>query len=145
MKRTLSALDGNEKETKGSRSQYPKFGLNRGPRRNHTYGTRGTRPVQLWRSWGPSVFVPSNFCNWLSLFRRALWEAYRAPQTSLLNSRGEGNKSSRGGNGRTAKHEWSNIGRRGRDGRGKGMGSTSTDVRSPPTAQPWLSLWPPWL
>jgi len=23
----------------------------------------GTRPVQLWRTWGPSIFGSSNFCD----------------------------------------------------------------------------------
>ena len=30
------------------------------------YGTHGTSPLQLLRTWGPSVFGPSNFCDWLS-------------------------------------------------------------------------------
>jgi len=50
---------------------------------NRPYGTRGTRPLQLWRSWGLSVIGPLQLLQLAAIFRSALWEAYCA-STDLL-------------------------------------------------------------
>jgi len=45
---------------------YPAFDVPRTcfvPQAQPPYGTRGTRPVQLWRSRGPSVFGPATGCH----------------------------------------------------------------------------------
>ena len=56
---------------------------------NHPgYGTRGTQPLQLWRSWEPSVFGP------LQLFLTS--SHFRVPQTSWLDLNGERKRSGKG-------------------------------------------------
>ena len=40
--------------------------------------------MSLWEPWNQLHLVPSNFCNWFSIFRRAMWEAYSDLQTSRL-------------------------------------------------------------
>jgi len=52
------------------------------PRTAPAYGTRGTRPLKLWRQWGRSVFGPLQLLQLAVIFRWALWEA---DQTSSLN------------------------------------------------------------
>jgi len=67
-------------------------------RRNRPMGPVGRAPSNFGDHEDQVYLVASNFCNWLSFFRWALWQAYSAFQTSLLNLRGEGKKS-REGNG----------------------------------------------
>jgi len=37
------------------------------------YRTRGTRPLQLWKSWRPSVFGPIQLKQLAVIFRWAMW------------------------------------------------------------------------
>jgi len=55
------------------------------------YGTRATRPLQLWRSWGPSVLGLLQLLQRLP-FHWALWELLGRPQTSQLDLVGGSHK-----------------------------------------------------
>jgi len=94
---------------------------------------------------GDQVYlVPSNLCIWLSFFSLALWEAYSASPDLTAKFKGRWKEVSsfltahqhiighfsameRRVQGKEwVKHGWSNNGRRGKDGGGKGRGSAST-------------------
>ena len=51
--------------------------------------TRGTRPLQIWRSWGPQVYSVPQLLQLAVFFRWVLWEAQIASQDLLANFKGE--------------------------------------------------------
>jgi len=48
----------------------------------------GTRPLQLWRSRGPSLFGPLQLPQLAVIFRCALWEAHRASPDLIVEFKG---------------------------------------------------------
>jgi len=93
-----------------------------------------TRPLQLWRQWGPTILGPLQLLRLTIIIRWAMWEE---DQTLL---RRKWNRSMKG-------NGWNMGGAV--TGDAEGMGEVKEGdrhpphVRTPPTFQPWLNLWAP--
>jgi len=100
------------------------------------YGTRGKRPLQLWRSWDQVNLIPSNFCKAVIFSLGTVESLQCSPE--LLTEFSVRSKEEQGQ--KWVKHGWSNNGRRGRDGEEQEGDHKPSHLRSLPTFQPWLHL-----